>query len=183
MEIREIFVRCAEARSGRPVALSLVLRSGLRFRGHALGVEGETWALRIEDGTEDCLYVPEAEVSGLIVHAPEPSSSSGESETPAQTLAGLVRRAAGAGREVYFEWQGEEPSAAELATAVATLDAVLEALGELPASESAAIRSIRLLSAQGGRFRVVNGELEAGFVEGMTPPASRELVGLLALIL
>jgi hypothetical protein len=183
MEIREIFLRCADTGGGRPVELTLVLRNGREFRGHALGIESGTWALRLAGRDEDCLYLPEGEVSGVIVHVAvsQPVLKPAPQSVP-QPAPEWPPSAAG-GRPVHVEWQGETPTTEEVVSASATLESILEALASLPGEQTGAIASIHLLSAQAGRFRVVNGALEAGFVEGVAPPSSRELMSLLALIL
>jgi hypothetical protein len=81
--------------------LTLILRNGAQFRGFALGVEDQTWALRLATRPGDCLYAPQAEVTGLIIHEPA---------VP-----------------VRYTWAAEHPTAIESATAAAYRESILAA--------------------------------------------------------
>jgi hypothetical protein len=67
-----------------------------------------------------------------------------------------------------YRWSGAEPTGAELATATAYRDAVLEARPE-------AVREIHLISSANGRIRLQGTTLEVEFVPGTPPPSPEEI--------
>lgn len=208
--LRKIFEACVAWRAGHAreghaawPLVSLTLRSGESLNGYAAAIEDGAWVLDLAAAErhvqpQDRVWLQAAELASLRLEA-YPSWSERlfrtehiEQRQPApDSVLALRRRTAQEfpTHPVEFTWPASGAGAAEIEAAWAMIEAVGQALRELSQDAyqqqqiEAQIQQIRICAGQGGRFRLQDGVLEAGFVAGELPPPAGELHSLLAMIL
>lgn len=184
--------------------LRLTLGSGVEFTGYAAAIEEEVWILDLpglspETNTasaqQDRIWINSQEIAAicLLDYAgwKERLGRVEKQQPLPDSVLALRRRAAQdyPARPIEFVWSEAGAAEPDIQAAWQMLEAVCAALEELAkityhhGEVERQVRRIRICAEAGGRFRLEDGVLEAGFVSGEEPPPSGELQSLLTVIL